>query len=94
MPIFEYKAVDSANKNRKGIIDADSPREARLKLRRDSLFVTDIKETKTRKKGKIAIKGITGIDAPNKQRNDQVALFYRESRGRHDVPNMTGARSS
>ena len=30
MPIFEYKAVDSAQKRRKGIIDADSPREARL----------------------------------------------------------------
>lgn len=78
MPIFEYKAVDSANKQRKGIIDADTPREARLKLRKNSLYVTDIKETKGRKKGKTGIKGITGIDAPNKQRNDQVAAVTRQ----------------
>ncbi|MHC5066028.1 MAG: type II secretion system inner membrane protein GspF [Planctomycetota bacterium] len=78
MPIFEYKAVDSANKNCKGIIDADSPREARLKLRNDSLFVTDIKETRGRAGRKLGIKGITGFDAPNKQRNDQVAAVTRQ----------------
>ncbi len=78
MPIFEYKAVDSANKNRKGIIDADSPREARLKLRNDSLFVTDIKESKGRASRKMAIKGITGFDTPNKQRNDQIAAVTRQ----------------
>ena len=43
MPIFEYKAVDGENKQRKGIIDADSAREARIKLRTDRLFVTDIR---------------------------------------------------
>ncbi|MCA8943753.1 MAG: type II secretion system inner membrane protein GspF [Planctomycetes bacterium] len=79
MPIFEYKAVDSENKARKGIVDADSPREARLKLRHDRLFVTDLRETASRrKKRKIAIKGITGVEAPNKQRNDQIAAVTRQ----------------
>ncbi len=78
MPIFEYKAVDGENKTRKGIVDADSPREARIKLRQDRLFVTDLTETKSRRQRKVAIKGITGIDAPNKVRNEQVAQVTRQ----------------
>lgn len=78
MPIFEYKAVDGENKQRKGIVDADSPREARLKLRHDKLFVTDLRQTRGKRQRRVAIKGITGIDAPNKQRNDQVAAVTRQ----------------
>ena len=56
-----------ANKVKKGIIDADTPRDARLKLKQDALFVTDIKESRGKKKAaKIAIKGVTGVEAPNK----------------------------
>jgi len=78
VPIFEYKAVDAAQKSRKGIIDADSPREARLKLRAQQLFVTDISETKKKAQRKVAIKGITGVDAPNRARTDQVATATRQ----------------
>lgn len=78
MPIFEYKAVDSAQKRRKGIIDADSPREARIKLRTQQLFVTDISESKRRRERKVAIKGITGVDVPNKLRTDQIAAATRQ----------------
>ena len=35
MPIFEYKAITSSGKSRKGIVDADTPRDARSKLRGD-----------------------------------------------------------
>ena len=49
MPIFEYKAIDAANKVKKGIIDADTARDARQKLKKDSLFVTDIKESRKKK---------------------------------------------
>jgi general secretion pathway protein F len=78
MPIFEYRAVDAENKQRKGIIDADSPREARIKLRTDRLFVTDIKERRRGGARKVQIRGITGVEAPNKQRNDQVAAVTRQ----------------
>ena len=77
MPIFEYKAVDGENRQKRGIIDADSPREARIKLRHERLFVTDLKE-KHRRKARIQIKGITGVDTPNKQRNEQVAAVTRQ----------------
>jgi general secretion pathway protein F len=42
MAIFEYKALDHGGSVRGGIVDADSPREARLKLRGEGLHVTEI----------------------------------------------------
>ncbi len=42
MPIFEYKGMDAAGKAASGILNADSPQEARTKLRRDGVYVTDV----------------------------------------------------
>lgn len=78
MPIFEYKAIDSDNRVKKGIIDADTPRDARLKLKKDALFVTDIKESRGKKKAAVSIKGVTGVDAPNKARTEQIAAVTRQ----------------
>lgn len=78
MPIFEYKAIDGSNKVKKGIIDADTPRDARLKLKKDQLFVTDIRESRTKKHGAIRIKGVTGVETPNKSRTEQVAAVTRQ----------------
>ena len=78
MPIFEYKAINSDNRVKKGIIDADTPRDARLKLKKDALFVTDIKESRRKKKAAVSIKGVTGVDAPNKARLEQVAAVTRQ----------------
>jgi general secretion pathway protein F len=44
MPVYEYKALDSKGKSKKGIIDADSPRIARLKLRAGGIFPIEISE--------------------------------------------------
>lgn len=44
MPVFTYKAYNSGGQLKTGIADADSARDARLKLRRDGLHVTDIEE--------------------------------------------------
>jgi len=45
MPVFEYVAIDRAGKSRKGIIDADSARAARQKLRSDGIYPTRLEET-------------------------------------------------
>ncbi len=37
MPAFEYEAIDVAGRARRGVISADTPRQARLELRRLSL---------------------------------------------------------
>jgi general secretion pathway protein F len=40
--VYEYRGLDRAGRDIKGIIDADSPRLARLKLRRSGIFPTEI----------------------------------------------------
>ena len=45
MPIFEYRALTGGGKSRKGIIDADTAREARSKLRSSHLHVTEMWES-------------------------------------------------
>lgn len=47
MPVFEYKGLNKAGKNVRGTIDSDNSRNARAKLKKDGIFVTDIKD-KTR----------------------------------------------
>ena len=47
MPVYTYKAFTTAGQLKTGIADADNPREARLKLRRDGLLVTDISEVES-----------------------------------------------
>jgi general secretion pathway protein F len=44
MPVYEYKALDASGNSVRGVIDADSPKEARHKLRMQSLFTTGVKE--------------------------------------------------
>ncbi|MBI2606255.1 MAG: type II secretion system inner membrane protein GspF [Deltaproteobacteria bacterium] len=44
MPIFQYKALDSAGKTIRGMIEADSSKTARQKLKKNGLFLTDIAE--------------------------------------------------
>jgi general secretion pathway protein F len=78
VPIFEYKAIDGGNKVKKGIIDADTTRDARQKLKKEQLFVTDIREAKAKKTGPIRIRGVTGVEAPNRQRTEQVAAVTRQ----------------
>jgi len=44
MAIYEYRALDAAGKNIKGIIEADSVKTARAKLKKNNLYLTEINE--------------------------------------------------
>ena len=44
MPVFEYKALDSKGRSVKGVVDADSVRSARQKLRGQGIFPTSLEE--------------------------------------------------
>jgi len=48
MPVFTYKGFDKARVATEGLIEADSPKTARSKLRRQGVYPTEIKE-KTKK---------------------------------------------
>ncbi len=49
MPIFEYKAYAPGGSTKTGVIDADTPRAARQKLRRDNILVSELKPLKSRR---------------------------------------------
>ena len=42
MPIYEYKAYVAGGGTQGGVIDADTPREARQRLRRDNILVNSV----------------------------------------------------
>jgi general secretion pathway protein F len=75
MPVFNYKGLTSGGDAKTGIVDADSPREARLKLRQQNVLVTEIvqrNETVRRDKQKT-----------------KLLRFERSKRGRGEVPMYT-----
>ncbi|HCP44784.1 MAG TPA: type II secretion system protein GspF [Deltaproteobacteria bacterium] len=46
MPVYEYKGLDDAGKAASGMVDADTARAARVKLRKQGVFTTSIIEGK------------------------------------------------
>src|SRR5262245_13248476 len=47
MPVFTYKGYDQSGAAREGILDADSPKEARIQLRGMRLHVTELSPLET-----------------------------------------------
>jgi len=45
MPVYTYNALDTRGKSAKGVVNADSARAARTKLRQSGLFPTELLET-------------------------------------------------
>ncbi len=46
MPIFEYKGLTRDGKNTKGVLDSENLRAARIKLKKDGIFVVSIADKK------------------------------------------------
>jgi general secretion pathway protein F len=44
VPVYAYKGVTTAGKKTRGHLDAESPRSARARLRRDGIFLTELAE--------------------------------------------------
>lgn len=81
MPIYEYKAFTPAGETKVGILDADSPREARIKLRKENIHVVDIRPVGEKPKGikaKLQQRVSSGPSAGSKRRIEEVATFTRQ----------------
>lgn len=55
MPVFEYRGLTKDGKNVRGSVDADNVRNARLRLKKDGIFIVDLKskaQAAERKKAK------------------------------------------
>ena len=75
MPVYDYKGLSAGGSAKTGIIDADSPREARLKLRSQNVLVTQIQER-------------SHTVRREKQRK-KLLDFRRSARGKSEVPMYT-----
>jgi Type II secretory pathway, component PulF len=53
MPVYKYKAINESGKSIGGIVDAESPKAATDKLKRQGIFLSSLSEiTKEKKKGR------------------------------------------
>lgn len=73
MPIFEYKAYAQGGAIQSGVIDADTSREARQRLRRDNLLVSEIVELKGGRRQVRPKKGALKIGFVEKLRQKRAA---------------------
>ena len=62
MPVYTYSALDARGKETKGVVNADSARAARVKLRQSGLFTKELLET---------------VDAETPERNRRLTLLHR-----------------
>jgi general secretion pathway protein F len=80
VPIYEYKAYAEGGSTRTGVIDADSPREARQRLRKDKLLVSDLREM--RRGGKSRAEGKTEPSSSSGPRKAGMLARFLEARRR------------
>jgi general secretion pathway protein F len=62
MPVYAYKGLNEKGRNVGGIVDADTPKNARLKLRRLGVFPTELNETRDRTAGGAAASRLGGFN--------------------------------
>ena len=79
MAAFEYVAVTESGKQKKGVIEADSPRQVRQQLRDQALMPLEVKETRGGQKEKTAPSGrrFSLVGRANMGPGD-LALFTRQ----------------
>ena len=73
MPIFEYRGLNQAGKNLRGTIDAENLRTARAKLKKDGIFVVDLKD-----KGKEQLKNKKKSGSGKKISIDELSMMTRQ----------------
>ncbi len=82
MPVFEYKGLDGRAKNCTGVIDAETPRDAREKLRTRKIYVTELEPVgeKKKKEGqkKSALSFLPRIELGRGKRQAGVGQFTRQ----------------
>ncbi len=76
MPIFDYKGLTPRGETKGGIVDADSAREARIKLRAQNVLVTEIVQREAAQK-------------LSEAKARPLFRFQRGPRGKKEIPTYT-----
>ena len=79
MAVFEYKALDASGKNTTGVIDADTAREARDKLRKQDIFATEmVSITEKKQKGMVGTQVLIRNDVKGDRKTRSGCPMYVE----------------
>ncbi len=78
MPVFEYKGINDRGKNVKGVIDADTLRTARARLRKEGVFPTDFVEEKASPSRRLTSKEVSFSGLFTRIRSQDIALLTRQ----------------
>ena len=63
MPVFEYKGINQEGRNVSGSISADNPQNAKVLLKKDNIFIVDLKDKqKSKHKKKIRLFSRNRVD--------------------------------
>jgi general secretion pathway protein F len=68
MPVFEYRGLNRDGRTVRGTVDSDNQRTAKMKLKKDGIFITDIKDkskavrAKTKGKSATSQRGVSVAD--------------------------------
>ena len=76
MAVYEYRGLNQAGRDIKGIIDADSPRLARTKLRRSGIFPTEILTDRHTKKS--VVEGVSIGTLFGRIRIQEISIMTRQ----------------
>ena len=76
MAVYEYRGLDQAGRGIKGIIDADSPRLARTKLRSSGIFPTEILTDRHTKKS--VVEGVSIGALFSRIRIQEISIMTRQ----------------
>jgi len=83
MAIYEYKGFDPSGGNKAGIVDADTPREARAKLREQGVMVTDLVVSD------VSAEGQDEAEGPRRSTLQRIVRVDRRLRGARSLPVYT-----
>jgi general secretion pathway protein F len=72
MPVYEFKGLDAKGKEVSGIVDADSSRTARAKLRKQGTFPTEVSEQSSGTARKVTGKGGKAAESKGKGLNVEI----------------------
>jgi general secretion pathway protein F len=78
MAVYEYHGYDNTGKAKKGIIDADSPRLARQKLRKHGIFPKMITEESAAVKKSEQVRGASSFSLNRKVKRNETAMMTRQ----------------
>ena len=78
MPVYEYTALDAAGKGIKGMIDAESSRAARQKLRKQGIYPTSLSPTASREERAVFRREIRIRPSRRRAGTRDVAIFTRQ----------------